>query len=164
MLRYFRHTGHSQQIMLTVSASSPDLADVHCLESIHIVSVISMWLWSAFIKGSVILCWLCVFIVLLYLLLENFQVKYFVPIKLHHLPLSPGCVRSCIFYSLLRVHNSFFSCYPLSFPLKKKTHNYKWQWISTINMSVIKAFDFWCHSSWSLVTQSNDCFTLTVSF
>lgn len=118
-MRYFRHTGHSQQVMLTVSASSPDLADVHCLESIHIVSVISMWLWSAFIKGSVILCWLCVFIVLLYLLLENFQVKYFVPIKLHHLPLSPGCVRSCIFYSLLRVHNSFFSCYPLSFPLKK---------------------------------------------
>lgn len=67
---------------------------------------------------------------------ENFQVKYFVPIKLHHLPLSPGCVRSCILHSLLRVQNSFISCYPLSFPLKKKhtvTNGNEFIWLTCLS-------------------------------
>lgn len=51
--------------------------------------------------------------------LENFQVKYFVQIKLVHLPLSPGYVTSYRLGSLLHVHKYFFSCYCLSFSLKE---------------------------------------------
>lgn len=117
MSRYFGHTGH---VMLTISASSPELATVQILSIQWVWRAISLWfLICIHIRIRGIVLTLCVYC-LLYLLWRTFRLNilfqfnciiFFIP-------------RLCkILYTTFALESSrsFLPCFPLSFPLKKTT-------------------------------------------
>lgn len=101
------------QVMLTFSASSPELACVHCIDSIHPVSVtchLSVVLISIHVRVRGIMLTLCVYSPF-YLLWRTFRLNILFQFNgIIFLYFQVGCVSSCILHSFLNIHNSPFPC------------------------------------------------------